>query len=139
LPLTLENEVVRGSLRDYVEALGGIVESRKDVIGFVFTINGEINSSDVYGSSELFIKLWPKLLKAAGIEAVAESHSSRPGDKVPDLTQIESFFSSVEESKITEKRNVTERISITTRESDKTVFLETLDRQTMIHRSYIHK
>jgi len=139
LPLTLENEVIRSSLRDYVEALSDVVDGKKDVIGFVFTINGEINSSDVYGSSELFIKLWPKLLKAAGIEAVAESHSSRPGDKVPDLTQIGSFFSSVEDSETTEKRKITERISMTTSESDKTIFSQTLDRQTMVHQSFIHK
>ena len=31
-----------------------------------------INSADVYASRALFVKLWPKLLKASAVEAVAE-------------------------------------------------------------------
>ena len=42
------------------------------MIGYVFAINGKVNSADIYGSNVLFKKLWPKLLKANAIEAIAE-------------------------------------------------------------------
>src|SRR2546428_7151571 len=70
--LALENKQVQASADSYVKALGSIVEGKPDVIGYVFAINGKINSADVYASSSLFKKLWPKLLQASAIEAVAE-------------------------------------------------------------------
>ena len=42
------------------------------MIGYVFAINGHINSADVYASRALFLKLWPKLLEASAVEAIAE-------------------------------------------------------------------
>jgi len=48
------------------------VERRPHIVGFAFAINGELNSADVYACKALFMKLWPKLLKAAAVEAVAE-------------------------------------------------------------------
>src|SRR5688572_27605336 len=74
LQLTLENDQVREDSIEFVKALSGIIDGKTDVIGFLFTINHDINSSEIYGSSGLFQKLWPKLLKAAAIEAIAERH-----------------------------------------------------------------
>ena len=76
--LALENKSVQANADTYVNALDNLLDSRTDVIGYVFAINGKINSADVYASSALFKKLWPKLLKASAIEAVAEV---RKGEK----------------------------------------------------------
>ncbi|HJZ80568.1 MAG TPA: DUF6569 family protein, partial [Pyrinomonadaceae bacterium] len=70
--LALENQQVQANADNYVNALDGLLDTRPDVIGYAFAINGRINSADVYASSALFRKLWPKLLKASAIEAVAE-------------------------------------------------------------------
>src|SRR5437016_5781187 len=70
--LALENKEVQASSDRYFKALAGIVDGKTDVIGYVFAINGKINSADVYASNALFRKLWPKLLQASAIEAVAE-------------------------------------------------------------------
>ena len=56
----------------YTKALGDIINGSDDVIGYVFAINGKVNSADVYGSNALFRKLWPKLLRANAVEAIAE-------------------------------------------------------------------
>ncbi len=72
LQLAVENRKVRETAESYVSALSGIVKGKDDVIGYVFAINGQVNSADVYASSALFKKLWPKLLKASAIEAIAE-------------------------------------------------------------------
>src|SRR2546423_10383091 len=76
--LALENKSVQTSADTYMKALSGIIDGKSDVIGYVFAINGKINSADVYASSVLFKKLWPKLLQASAIEAVADP---RRGEK----------------------------------------------------------
>ena len=113
------------------------------MIGFLFAINGEINSADTYGSKALFLKLWPKLIKAAAIEAVAETSDAetRPVGSVPqaNLTDIESFLETSENAPVTNERQVTARIKMLTRETENSVFLESLDHTTLLHRSYIMK
>ena len=56
----------------YIKKLSGIIDGKSDVIGYAFAVNGKISSSDVYGSNALFRQLWPKLLKASAVEAIAE-------------------------------------------------------------------
>ena len=101
-------------------------------------INGEINSADTYGSNALFTKLWPKLLKAASIEAVSESRQEVE-KKTVVAADVESFFGTVEKADLKEDRSVTDRISMATRESDNGLLFETKDRATVIHRNYIFK
>src|SRR5262245_30406230 len=72
LQLTLETMLVKDTANDYVKNLSSIINGKRDVIGFVFAINGQINSADVYSSNALFAKLWPKMLEASAIEAIAE-------------------------------------------------------------------
>src|SRR5688572_20294623 len=74
LQLSLENGKVAATAGEYVRKLGRLIEGKSDVIGYAFAINGELNSADVYVSSDLFRKLWPRMLKAAAVEAVAEQN-----------------------------------------------------------------
>ena len=46
--LTLEDKDVAAGIEDYERALARIVDRKSDVIGYVFAINGEINSADVF-------------------------------------------------------------------------------------------
>lgn len=138
LPLTLENENVRSGSEDYVRALRSMIAGKDDVIGFVFAINGEINSGDTYASSALFTKMWPKLIKAAAIEAVAESY----GREVPDpvgASQVERFLSDGDGADRVSTRDVTDRISMVTHESKETVLIESRDAnaRTWLHRNYL--
>src|SRR6185503_19942831 len=89
--LALENKQVTASADTYVKALSGIIDGKTDVIGYVFAINGKINSADIYASSTLFQKLWPKLLQASAIEAVAEL---RHGEKfeAPKPVDVQGFL-----------------------------------------------
>lgn len=138
--LALENKEVQTSADSYVKALSGIVDGKPDVIGYVFAINGKINSADVYASSALFKKLWPKLLKASAIEAVAEL---RRGEKfeAPRADAVKGFLD--DSPKGAEKqKDVSSRVQMVTRDSDENVFFETRDRTksgTWVHRNYIKK
>ena len=138
--LALENKQVQTNADSYVKALSGIIDGKPDVIGYVFAINGKINSADVYASSVLFKKLWPKLLKASAIEAVAEL---RRGEKfeAPRPADVQGFLD--DSPKGTEKsKDVSSRVQMVTRDSEETVFFETRDRakaDTWVHRNYIKK
>jgi hypothetical protein len=140
--LTLENKNVQTSADSYIKALSGIVESKTDVIGYVFAINGKINSADVYASNQLFRKLWPKLLNASAIEAVAEL---RRGEKfeTPKPAAVQGFLDEAEKGAGADKpKDVSSRIQMVTRESDDNVFFETRDRakaDAWVHRNYIKK
>lgn len=138
LPLTMQNRRVREDSANYARFMEDIVPKKSDVIGIVMIINGKINSADTYGSSELFVKLWPKLLNAAAIEAVAESREDASQNAVT-AADIESFFEAVENAPVTEERKVTDRIHMMTRDSKTSVFLETRDRDTVLHRNYLMK
>jgi len=137
--LTMENDKVQKTADDYVKALSHIINDKPDVIGYVFAINGKVNSADVYASNTLFKKLWPKLLKASAIEAVAEFN--RDEKFAPPKT--EDIRGLLDDSKADEKENdVTPRTQVVTRESAGNVSFETRDRaksDAWVHRNYIKK
>ena len=138
LQLALENDKVQESAAKYVNKLSSIVEGRSDVIGFVFAINNELNSADVYPSSAMFKRFWPRLLKAAAIEAVSE-RSANEKREVVSIAAAGDFLIAAEKG--TESLNeVTTRTHMLKRESEKSVFFETRDMAhngAWIHRSYL--
>lgn len=139
LQLAVENHKVRESADGYIKALSNIVNGSRDVIGYVFAINGQVNSADVYGSNALFKKLWPKLLKANAVEAIAELQKDRFDPAKPEHARI--FLSDGEKAKAIEKE-VSSRVGLITAEDDKNIFFETRDRaakDAWIHRNYIKK
>jgi hypothetical protein len=140
LQLSLENHKVKETSEGYIKRLSEIVNGQQDVIGYAFAINGKVNSADVYASSALFKKLWPKLLKATAVEAVAELTRDKTFSPV-DKEQVNSFFAAAEKGKATEN-NVNDRTKMVTRESDQNLFLESRDRKddsVWVHRSYVKK
>lgn len=138
--LALENKTVQANADSYVKALSGLLDGRTDVVGYVFAINGKINSADVYASSALFKKLWPKLLQASAIEAVAELRRGEKFD-APKPAEVQGFLD--DSSKGAEKqKDVSGRVQMVTRESEGTVFFETRDRaksDVWVHRNIIKK
>ena len=138
LQLSLENEKVRANAEDYIDALRKIVDGKDDVIGFVFALNGELNSGDTYGSTELFLKLWPKLLKAASIEAVAEGYDSKSAANVT-ADEVRSFLADAGSGRVISTEEVTDRVRITKRETRRLAFTQSEDRDAgaWLHRSYI--
>ena len=140
--LTLENKDVQKSAAEYIKALSGIVNGQNDVIGYAFAINGKVNSADVYASSGLFKKLWPKLLKASAVEAIAEFNKNAKFAPV-NKDAVKAFLNDSETGKAAEKsEELTKRIQLVTRESTSNIFFETRDRaqkEVWLHRNYIKK
>ncbi len=138
--LSVENSKVKETTAAYITALSGIVRSKSDVIGYVFAINGHVNSADVYASRALFLKLWPKLLKASAVEAIAELNKDVEVKPIVSET-VETFLAESEKPSASSK-DVTQRVKVVTREGDNNIFFETQDRSQKdgwVHRNYIKK
>jgi hypothetical protein len=139
LQLAVENTRVRATADSYIKALANIVDRNDDVIGYVFAINGNVNSADVYSSNALFRKLWPKLLKANAVEAIAMLQKGE--FKPASAASAKAFLNDAEKPRPSEKK-VTSRVKVVTREDDKNVFFETKDdaqKGAWVHHNYIKK
>lgn len=140
LELSVENRTVRRTTAAYTRALSGILRNKRDVIGYVFAINGKVNSGDIYASRALFAKLWPKLIKANAVEALSELQKDLEIKPVSDES-VRAFLAESEQPAAAMKE-VTARVKLVTKEDDKNAFYETQDRAIKdgwIHRNYIRK
>jgi len=81
--LTIEAPQVQQAADAYVKQLSGVADGQGDVIGYVFAINGKLNSGDIYASHALFGKLWPKLLMAAAVEATGDRNGQKLAPPTP--------------------------------------------------------
>jgi hypothetical protein len=108
-------------------ALAKIIEEKPDAVGYAFAINGEIDTADAYGSGILFRKLWNKLLDAAALEAIAESHrkSNKPAPVTTD--SIRQWFAEADLGQISDRQEVPPRVRVDTRRSEKTYVFDTCD------------
>lgn len=62
-------------LEPYLEALQSPVAKSDQVVGVLVAINGKIESMDVFESTPLFQKIWPKLLKSYSLDAMNAADS----------------------------------------------------------------
>jgi ARG and Rhodanese-Phosphatase-superfamily-associated Protein domain len=139
LQLAVENDRVQETADSYVKALANLAERNDDVIGYVFAINGKVNSADIYGSNGLFKKLWPKLLKANAVEAIAELQPEK--FKPASAESVSGFLYAADQAKGTDK-DINARVNLMTREDKENILFETRDRAqpgAWIHRNYIKK
>jgi hypothetical protein len=140
LQLSLENKSVVESSSKYLQVLSGIVDANPKAIGYVFTVNGKVSSGDVYSSRALFLKLWPKLLNASAIEAVAEL-SGYDKSRASSVEVVQEFLADAEKGDGSE-RDVTKRTKVFVRDQPKAMFSETRDMANesgWIHRAYLSK
>lgn len=136
--LTMSAPVIQRSIDGYLQDLAGIANHQQDVIGFVFAINGSLNSGEVYGSHSLFDALWMKQLRAASVEAVSESKAKF---EPVGLAGVQAMLADPVFSKPM-IRDVTERTQVAVQETSRTILFETRDRAqpgVWIHRSYLTK
>jgi hypothetical protein len=137
LQLSLENDKLRASADPVVAALQGIVERRPDAVGYAFAVGGALSAVDVYASPVLFKKLWPKLLRASAVEALAEA---RPGTPPAALTadSVRQFLAAAEKGAITRQAS-SPRTSLERRETPEAVMFDTSDDGAPVHRNYLRK
>jgi hypothetical protein len=124
LELTLGDKDVRKHAQDYVDALRNVIRGRKHIIGFVFAINGQLNTAEVYGSEDLFKQLWPKLLRTAAVEAFAELKKDKHF-KAPSTKAAAVFLEYPRESQV-QRNPVNDWLTAITHEGKDKVIFESL-------------
>jgi hypothetical protein len=140
LQLALENEKLMDAQKGYVNALKAAGESSDDIVGFIFAVNGELNSADVYPSNGLFRKMWGKLLTASVIEAIG--HKDQPAVAAPAVEAVTAFLAAAESGKPSEK-TLNAGVRLETREADKAYLFETARAASpaapasFVHRNYL--
>jgi hypothetical protein len=144
LQLSLENDKLKEAQAAYVKALQGAGESEDDVIGYVFAVNGKLNSADLYPSNGLFRKMWPKLLAANAVEAIGDK-APAANAAAPSSDDVLAFLKTAEAGKATDQP-LTHGIKLETREAAGALFFETrrvpsapTADATWVHRNYLAK
>jgi hypothetical protein len=140
LQLALENGGLERAQAEYVKALQPLGEKDDDILGYIFAVNGKLNSADIYPSNGLFRKMWPKLLRASATEALTERNGK--AEPPPPVTEASGFLASPAAAASIEK-NVGSGGSIEMRESAKTLFMEAKPAAApagaWVHRNYLAK
>jgi hypothetical protein len=126
LQLTLENKQLNEAIDAAVKELAKAPDGKGDVVGYAAAVNGRVVGADVYGNAALFRKLWPKLLKASAVEAVA---GLKKGQAFEPATAdaVRAFLADAEKGKASEKE-VSARVNQVKRETEKNVLFESRDR-----------
>jgi hypothetical protein len=121
LQLTLEDSHLAGEQAEYVATLQPKGEQSDEIVGYVFAVNGKINSADIYPSNGLFRKMWPKLLRASVTEAIGErTADSAPA---PPTAAVSGFIGSADSGRAVETK-AGERASVRMRDSTRAMVLE---------------
>lgn len=139
LQLTLEHPRVQGAVQKYLNDLGPAVDGKNDVLGYAVAVNGKFQSADVYATNEMFNKLWPKLLKASAVDALAERRVKSPG--TPTAASVKAFLAAAETGTTTRVNGVTRGVTLR-QDSARAVLFDTCDpahANLVLHRSVLAK
>jgi hypothetical protein len=142
LQLALESEKLMDAQKGYISALKAAGEKEDDIVGFIFAVNGTLNSADVYPSNGLFRKMWMKLVTASVIEAIG--HKDEPAVAAPSIDAVTAFLTAAEAGKASEKA-LNAGVRLETREADKAYLFETARAASAaapaawVHRNYLAK
>lgn len=139
LQLSLENQKLQSTIKETVTALTPAIDKEPDVIGYVFAINGKINSAEVYSHGALFRKMWPKLIHASAVEALSERKRAN-GQTAPTVEAVRAFLVEGEAGKPSEKQ-LPASMKLTTLDTDKAVVFESrrAGAAAPVRRSYVSK
>ena len=135
LQLSLENKELGKKSKEYIKALQDIPKGKHDVIGFAFAINGVMNSTDIYGHTALFKKLWKKMLESCSVEAISE-YEEKKQIKKPTPEMVVAWLKESEKIK-KEQERIMDDLTFRIKESDENVQFETYDKG--YTDGYIHK
>lgn len=136
LQLSLENKKLVKERESFAKSFSDLAKGKSDVIGYAFAINGKINSADIYMSNHLFIKLWPKMLKAAVVEAISLGNQKEAEDQ-PTVADIKNFIADAEKGEAKERETVA-KSKVVTRATEQEALYEMRDKaDKVVHRNYV--
>jgi len=137
LQLSLESEKLKKAQADYIAALQAAGEADADVVGYVYAINGKINSGDLYASNALFRKMWRKQLAANVTEAISDKDAAAAAP--PSVKDVEAFLAAAQAGPESE-RKMNASVRLATRDGDGSLYAETRRADgSWVHRNFLAK
>ena len=140
MQMALEDRKVTEAIHQYISALSKIIDGTGDVVGYAYSVNGKFSGAEVYGSADLFRRMWPKLLQASAAEALAD-RSKAGAPKPLDSVVIRKALADADTGRAGAARN-NGSLFVSKRESDQSVLYVTAEGSTdgaWLHKSYIAK
>jgi hypothetical protein len=127
LALSLDAKPVREATEKYLANLADIPQGKSGVIGYVYAINGKIYGADVYGSTALFQKVWPRLIQASATEAFAELQKEKA---IPPVTEalVQAYLADAERGK-TSTQDVGHGVRQRMNNNERNVLFETAEKK----------
>jgi hypothetical protein len=111
------NEDVREQLQPYLDELQAQVADRPQIVGVIVAIDGKVEGADIFESTPLFKKLWPKLLQSYAFDAlstdIAEPDSAAPQATLADA---EKFLNDLQQARVKDSETVNDLV-LTSRET----------------------
>jgi hypothetical protein len=139
LQLALENKKLEASRADYIKALEAEGTTADDIVGYVFAVNGRINSADLYPSNALFRKMWSKLLAASVTEAIGESADGAKPEPSPEASAVKDFLINAETG-TSSSQDIAGLAERDVRDADASVFVGVRAKNGQwVHRNYLVK
>jgi hypothetical protein len=110
------DDKVLEKLQPYSKDLAEKIAAESRVVGAVVAINGKIESVDVFESTPLFRKLWPKLLKSYALDALNVSDTKIPA-KTCNVTDATAFLEKVMKGSVSGTKQAKGGLVVTRRET----------------------
>ncbi len=138
--LTLEAPKVRQSAEGYKKTLAGVVASHPDALGYVAAVNGKVTGADLYATHDLFTRMWPKMLEAVAIEAIA---ANQPDQKFtpPSMADVRAAATGYG-ARVSDEKQLNRRTNNVKADLPQGLVFETRDAEAPaapVHRNYVTK
>ncbi len=141
LQLTLEVRGLQERAEPYLKELTKIIDDQKDAIGCIVCVNGKIEGAEIYGSCDLFRKMWPRLLRSAAVSAVTEFEVAREYPPVSKLA-ARAFLAEARLTNQAQVQDIIKRLRIATLDTPRLCLIETRDQTAkgaLVHLSVVMK
>jgi hypothetical protein len=85
---------LREDMQSYLKNLEPLIEEkgRDNIVGMVYAINGKITSGEVYGTTGLLRKFWPKFIRRSVLEAIAKREAESTPAPAVGTSDVERFL-----------------------------------------------
>ncbi len=105
-------------LQAYLKGVEQPVAGQQQVVGAIVAINGKVEAVDVFQSTPLFEKVWPRLVKSHALDASAVAQ--RPdAEKLATVSDASEFFRTAMQAKVEKKSKSRGGLVVTKRDSEK--------------------
>ena len=117
---------IQKKLEKYLKACEEPIAKRPQVVGVVVAVNGKIQAADVFESTPLFLKFWPKLVKGYSLDALTASQES-PEKKTPcDVKEVIAYLDEMTAAAVASEE-VDRGLKLTRRESKRLVVFSAVE------------